>query len=208
MCIRDRAGNLFELEYPQSVGIYQTYAEAQKVVDFLADSKFPVQNLAIVGTELRTVERVLGRRTWGTVLLGGVQNGITTGLIMSLIFWAFMPVDNIWALFLYALAIGVLVGVVFAALTYWMSQGKRDFTSVSQTVATKYEILAEHKVAAQAREMARTMPGAALAAFTPASPMVGAYAAPQYPPPVPQAPPAAPEPPSSEPGAGQPPQQN
>jgi predicted lipid-binding transport protein (Tim44 family) len=150
----------------------------------------------------------LGRRTWGTVLLGGVQNGITTGLIMSLIFWAFMPVDNIWALFLYALAIGVLVGVVFAALSYWMSQGKRDFTSVSQTVATKYEILAEHKVAAQAREMARTMPGAALAAFTPAPPMAGAYAAPQYPPPAPQAPPAAPEPPSSEPGADQPPQQN
>ncbi len=203
-----QAGSLFELEYPQSVGIYQTYAEAQKVVDFLADSKFPVQNLAIVGTELRSVERVLGRRTWGTVLLGGLQNGITTGVIMSLIFWAFMPVDNVWALFAYALAIGILVGVVFAALSYWMAQGKRDFTSVSQTVATKYEILAEHKVAAQAREMARTMPGAALAAFAPAPPMAGAYAAPQYPPPAPQAPPAAPEPPSSEPGAGQPPQQN
>ncbi len=185
-----RTGNLFELEYPQSVGIYQTYAEAQKVVDFLADSKFPVQNLAIVGTELRIVERVLGRRTWGTVLLGGVQNGITTGLIMSLIFWAFMPVDNIWALFLYALAIGMIVGVVFAALTYWMSQGKRDFTSVSQTVATKYELLAEHKVAIQARELIRTMPGAAMAMFTPAAapPVPEAYAAPQYPPPAPEVP--------------------
>jgi len=195
-----RTGNLFELEYPQSVGIYQTYAEAQKVVDFLADSKFPVQNLAIVGTELRSVERVLGRRTWGTVLLGGVQNGITTGLIMSLIFWAFMPVDNIWALFIYALAIGVLVGVIFAALSYWMSQGKRDFTSVSQTVATKYEILAEHKVAAQARDLARTMPGAALAAFTPVSapPAPSPYSVPMYPPapeqPRPDADPSQPPP--------------
>ena len=135
------------------------------------------------------------------MLLGGVQNGITTGLIMSLIFWAFMPVDNIWALFLYALAIGVLVGVVFAALSYWMSQGKRDFTSVSQTVATKYELLAEHKVAVQAREMVRTMPGAAMAMFTPAAapPAAEPYAAPQYPPP-------APEPPRTDADASQPPQ--
>ncbi len=182
-----RTGNLFQLDYPQSVGVYDTYDEAQKVVDFLADSKFPVQNLAIVGTELRSVERVLGRRTWGTVLLGGVQNGITTGMIMALLF-LFLGTENIWAIFLYALAIGVVVGVVFAALAYWMTQGKRDFTSVSQTVATKYEILAEHKVAAQARELVRTMPGAAAAMFTPAArptPMV--YDAPMPPaPPVQQ----------------------
>lgn len=72
-----RMSSLLELEYPQSVGVYETYAEAQKVVDFLADSRFPVQNLAIVGTELRSVERVTGRRTWGTVLGVGLQNGVT-----------------------------------------------------------------------------------------------------------------------------------
>ena len=36
---------------------------------------------------------------------------------------------------------------------------------VSQTVATKYEVLCEHKLAAQAREMLLRMPGARAAAF-------------------------------------------
>ena len=60
--------SMFELEFPQSVGIYNSYADAQKAVDYLADEKFEVQNLAIVGTDLKSVERVLGRRSWGTVL--------------------------------------------------------------------------------------------------------------------------------------------
>ncbi len=59
-------GSVFELQFPQSVGIYSSYADAQKAVDFLADAKFEVQNLAIVGTDLKSVERVLGRRNWGT----------------------------------------------------------------------------------------------------------------------------------------------
>ena len=46
-----------------------------------------------------------------------------------------------------------------------MSRGKRDFTSVTQTVATKYEVLCEHKVAAQAREMLLQAPGARASAF-------------------------------------------
>ena len=53
----------------------------------------------------------------------------------------------------------------FAAAGYAMSLGKRDFTSVTQTVATKYEVLCEHKVAARAREMLQQMPGARAAAF-------------------------------------------
>ena len=53
----------------------------------------------------------------------------------------------------------------FAALGYATSRGRRDFTSVTQTVATKYEVLCEHKVAAQAREMLQKQPGARAAAF-------------------------------------------
>ena len=52
------------------------------------------------------------------------------------------------------------LGVGFNAAAYAMSRGRRDFTSVTQTIATKYEVLCEHKVAAQAREMLQAMPGA------------------------------------------------
>ena len=159
--------DLFKLEYPQSVGVYDTYPAAQEVVDFLADSHFPVQNLCIVGTELRSVERVLGRRTWGTVLGSGLQNGLSTGLMVSLLLWFVQPGVNPLEVFALGLSMGLVIGVVFAVLGYALARGRRDFNSVSQTVATKYEILAEHKVAQQARELIATMPGARAALFTP-----------------------------------------
>ena len=165
MAVPQQASTLFELEFPQSVGIYQTYAEAQKAVDYLADEKFAVQNLAIVGTDLKSVERVLGRKSWGTVIGQGVQSGVSTGLLVGLVMLIFGVAQNILVLLLVALAIGIGLGIAFSAVTYAMSHGKRDFTSVTQTVATKYEVLCEHKVAAEAREMLLKLPGARAAAF-------------------------------------------
>ena len=89
MTTPQQPGSLFELQFPQSVGIFNTYADAQKAVDYLADEKFEVQNLAIVGTDLKSVERVLGRRSWGTVLNQGVMSGISTGLLVALVMLIF-----------------------------------------------------------------------------------------------------------------------
>lgn len=175
-----RLSSLFKLEYPQSVGVWGTYDEAQQVVDFLADARFPVENLCIVGTELKSMERVLGRQSWGRVIGAGVQSGLSTGLMITLLMWVFMPTANFLLLVLYALSIGIVIGIVFAALGYWMSQGKRDFRSVSQTIATKYELLAEHKVAGQARELIASMPGTRAAQFNPAA-APAAYPPPGYP---------------------------
>ena len=174
--------SLFKLEYPQSVGVYQTYADAQKVVDYLADQNFPVANLAIVGTDLKLMERVTGRRTWGTVLGQGVMSGLSTGFIVAIFMMILMPNPNFLGQLLTALIIGVLIGLAFSVLGYLLSRGQRDFTSVTQTVATKYEILCEHKFAGQARELAAKAPGAAQAAFNP---------------------PAAPQPYPQQPGYGQ-----
>lgn len=157
--------SLFELDFPQSVGLYDTYEEAQKAVDYLADNDFEVQNLEIVGTELRQVERVLGRRNWGTVIGQGVQSGITTGLLVGIVLVLFAPPRNVAALILVALGIGIGLGVGFQALGYAMSHGRRDFTSVTQVVATKYEVMSEHKVAAKARTLLTQMPGARAAYF-------------------------------------------
>jgi heat induced stress protein YflT len=162
---RPQAGSMFELEFPQSVGIFNSYADAQKAVDYLADEKFAVQNLAIVGTELKSVERVLGRKSWSTVLSSGVSSGVSTGLIVGIIMLIFTRPASVLVLILSCLALGVAIGLAFAAAGYAMTRGKRDFTSVTQTVATKYEVLCEHKVAAQAREMLQQLPGARAAAF-------------------------------------------
>ncbi len=167
---------LFKLEYPQSVGVFASYEEAQRAVDHLADRDFPVANLAIVGTDLRLVERVTGRRTWATVLAQGAMSGVSTGLMVALFMLLLIPSNNFLAQLFLGVSIGVVIGVAFAALGYVLARGKRDFTSVSQTIATKYEVLCEHKVAGQARELL----GQAGIASTPA-PSAYPYPAQPYP---------------------------
>ena len=167
---------MFKLEYPQSLGVFETYPDAQKAVDFLADHHFPVANLAIVGTDLRLVERVTGRRTWGTVLGQGVMSGLSTGFIVAIFMMILWPREDFLNQLVTALVIGVVIGLLFAVLGYAVTRGQRDFTSVSQTIATKYELLCEHKVVGQARELLAKAPGTRAAQFGPSAGTPAGYA--------------------------------
>lgn len=162
-----QTSSMFELEFPHSVKVFDTYAEAQKAVDFLADKRFEVKNLCIVGTNLKSVERVLGRKNWGTVIANAAVSGLGTGLLIGLIMTFFVPgLDNALAVLLVAVALAIVIAIIFQSIGYAMTGGRRDFTSVTQTVATQYELLCEHKVVQQARELLASMPGARAALFT------------------------------------------
>ena len=147
------------LEYPQSLATYDDYEAAQRTVDFLADEKFPVEQCMIVGTDLKRVERITGRLTTGRVLLGGVLSGIWLGLFVGLVFALFAE-GSAWAMVLSTVAFGAVFGAVWAVVGYAATRGRRDFSSITQVVATRYEVLVEHKVAARARELLATLPGA------------------------------------------------
>ena len=54
---------------------FDTYAEAQALVDRLSDAGFPVQNVRIVGEGVRIVEQVTGRMTKGKAALLGAAGG-------------------------------------------------------------------------------------------------------------------------------------
>ena len=152
------------LEYPMSLGTYDKYADAQKAVDYLSDHDFPVQNCMIVGTDLKQVERVTGRLTRGRVAGAGALSGMWMGLFVGLIFALFDQKNSTtWAV-LATVAFGAVFGVVWAMLGYAATKGRRDFTSVSQVVATRYELLVEHKLAEQARALLATLPGQSLTA--------------------------------------------
>ena len=151
--------NPLKLEFPQSLAVYDDYAAAQKTVDFLSDNEFPVKNLMIVGTDLKRVERITGRLTTGRVALGGLLSGVWLGLFVGLIFSFFVD-ENVLAMILSTVLLGAVFGVVWALLGYALTRGQRDFSSVTSVVATRYEVLVEHKVAAQARELLAKLPGA------------------------------------------------
>ncbi len=146
-----------QLEYPMSLGVYDSYEEAQKAVDYLSDHEFPVQNVMIVGTDLRSVERVTGRLTRGRVATGGLMSGAWLGAFVALVFALFDPKASNAASFLITVAAGAVFGLVWALIGYAFTGGHRDFTSVSQVVATKYEVLVEHKVVARGRELLAQM---------------------------------------------------
>ena len=55
---------------------------------------------------------------------------------------------------------GAVFGLVWALAGYAATRGQRDFSSVTQVVATKYEVLVEHKHAGQARDLLAGLPGA------------------------------------------------
>jgi hypothetical protein len=148
-----------KLEFPQSLAVYDDYATAQKTVDFLSDQHFPVQHLMIVGTDLKRVERITGRLTTGRVALGGVLSGLWLGLFVGLVFALFVD-ENALAMIVSTMLFGAVFGLIWALLGYALTRGQRDFSSVTQVVATKYEVLVEHKVAAQARELLAGLPGA------------------------------------------------
>lgn len=151
--------NPLRLEFPQSLAVYDDYAAAQKTVDFLSDNEFPVKNLMIVGTDLKRVERITGRLTTGRVALGGLLSGLWLGLFVGLIFSFFVD-ENVLAMIVSTVLLGAVFGIVWALLGYALTRGQRDFSSITQVVATRYEVLVEHKVAGQARELLAKLPGA------------------------------------------------
>jgi len=151
------------LDYPLSLGTYDKYADAQKAVDYLSDHEFAVENCMIVGTDLKQVERVTGRLTRGRVAGAGALSGMWMGLFVGLIF-AMFDSNSTTLTVLLTVAFGAMFGLVWAVIGYAATKGRRDFTSVSQVVATRYELLVEHKFAEQARALLANLPGQSLTA--------------------------------------------
>jgi hypothetical protein len=151
---------VLSLDFPQSLAVYEEYVAAQKAVDFLSDHEFPVQNCMIVGTELKQVERITGRLTNARVAGLGAMSGLWLGLFVGLIFSFFGKDGNGFAVIVSTAIMGAAFGTVWSLIGFLATRGQRDFSSVSAVVATRYEVLVEHKLLAQAQELLRQLPGA------------------------------------------------
>jgi uncharacterized membrane protein (UPF0136 family) len=81
--------------------------------------------------------------------------GLFVGLIVSL-----FGSGNAFAIIISTMLFGAVFGVVFAMAGYLATRGQRDFTSVTQVVATRYEVLVEHKYAEQGRQLLAQNPQA------------------------------------------------
>ncbi|HET6504968.1 MAG TPA: general stress protein [Amycolatopsis sp.] len=134
------------------IGSYESYEQAQKAVDYLADQDFPVSDVTIVGIEPMLVERVAGKLSWGRVLGTSAVSGAWFGLFVGLLLSLFTAGAGLLPI-LIGLVAGVGFSTVFAAISYSASRGRRDFVSTSQLVARRYDVLSQPRNAERGRDL-------------------------------------------------------
>lgn len=135
------------------LGTYDTYDEAQSVVDRLARAEFPVKQVSIVGSDLRTVERVTGKMTYGRAALAGAASGAWFGLFLGLLLFIFTPSQSAILYVGAAVLIGAGFGMLFGIVSYALNRRRRDFTSIHQVIAGKYEIMVDPSLTVRAQEL-------------------------------------------------------
>ncbi|MBG6054734.1 putative transporter YbjL [Salinibacterium sp. CAN_S4] len=143
------------------LGTYDTYLEAQSVVDRLSKADFEVAKLSIVGNDLKTVERVTGKQTYGRAALAGAASGAWLGLFLGLILTLFTPPSTqTFGIVGAALLMGAGFGMIFSIVTYTISRRRRDFTSTHQVLASNYQIIIDPALTAKAQQALQAHPAA------------------------------------------------
>jgi hypothetical protein len=139
----------------QPVETYRSYAEAQRAVDHLSDNGFPVGGTLIMGVDLRTIERVLGRQTYLRAAGKGAVAGAWFGLLIGLFYAIFTPrlLYPLISLVLTGLIWGAIAGAIFGLISHALSRGERDFVSTSTIAAERYEVLVETSQVGRAHEL-------------------------------------------------------
>lgn len=140
-----------------TVGSYNSYLDAQKAVDYLADQQFPVQVVSIVGNDLKMVERVTGRLSYPRVALSGALSGMWFGLFVGVMLSFFSPTGGYFSI-VASVLMGAAFFMLFGIVTYAMQRGKRDFTSTSQVVATNYDVVVAFEASGEARRLLQQLP--------------------------------------------------
>jgi hypothetical protein len=120
---------------------YDDYAAAQRAVDRLSDDGFPVEHLDIIGSDLRTVERVTGRLTKSRAAGAGAASGAWFGLLIGFLLGLFTTGSWLGLLIAGAL-LGAGWGALFGFMGHAATRGTRDFASARTLVAMRYDIVA------------------------------------------------------------------
>jgi len=139
-------------ETGETVASFKEYEAAQKAVSSLIAGEVPAADIAIVGTALRTVEKVTGRLGYAQAAWTGALNGALLGLLfvaMIAIWNPGAPFGSFAGYLLVAVALGMLLRIA----TYAMVRRRRDFASVTQVSADHYEVTVLSRSYGKARQV-------------------------------------------------------
>ncbi|MET0589638.1 MAG: general stress protein [Naasia sp.] len=143
----------------ETVASYETYFDAQQAVDTLVKADFPVKDVSIVGNDLKSVERVTGKLTWGRAAGAGAISGLWLGVFVGLILMLFSPgAPNILSVAVGAALLGAAFGMLFALGSYAFTRRIRDYTSTQAVIATSYTLVVKPESSARAANILGTAP--------------------------------------------------
>ena len=140
-----------------TVATFDDYGGAQALVDDMSDDGFPVQNVRIVGNQLRMVEQITGRVTKGKAALYGMGTGAWFALLAAVVVGLFLPAPVWLYLIGYSLFFGLIFGALWGFLGHAATRGMRDFGSVQALRAGSYDVqVAAHLVDRARRYVSRS----------------------------------------------------
>jgi hypothetical protein len=142
---RSRNNRIQQFSVPEgeAVASFENYAAAVDCVDQLIRHDFPAPMVAIVGTDLRSVERVRGKLSYGTLAFRGLVTGSWLGLLVSM----FVTTGSVGLTTGAAIVIGAGVGMLVNILRFSLSRNRHEFSSSTAVIASKYEVLVPHPLA-------------------------------------------------------------
>lgn len=136
-----------------TVASFGSYSQAQDAVDRLAAAGFPVEEIEIVGSDLRSVEHVIGRMTTARAVAGGAGTGAWAGLFIGLLVGLF-TVGPAWlGLIVGGLVIGAVWGAIFGLVARSYGRGRHNFSSLQSVIATRYDVIGLDGTATKARSV-------------------------------------------------------
>ena len=148
----------------QVIAELPSYGEAVAYVEQLLRGDFAATAIAIVGSELTTVERVRARISYARIAINGAMIGGFVGLILSFFnesastgtgtgtgtstTTALSSQQTSAA----TIILGAGVGMAIQMLRFALTKNKRGFLSASMVVAKKYDIMVPSALASAAAE--------------------------------------------------------
>jgi hypothetical protein len=134
------------------VASFTRYAEAERTVDLLAHTRFPIHRLALVGGDLKLVTEVDGGITTSRAAALGACGGLWIGALMVL--FAFLvdrpTVGELLVRVSWGLPLGALFGTALGVTAYAVLSGTRELTSRRRLVATRHELHVDAEIATSA----------------------------------------------------------
>lgn len=169
-----------KLDIGERVASFTDYAAAQKAVSALIAAEVPARQIAIVGTGLRSVERVTGKLGYAAAARQGALNGVLLGVLFAAFFVLGSPDAQI-QLFFGVMLVGIALGMLMSLITYTVVRRRRDYASVMQVTADHYDVMVQATSIHTARGVLGTAPAGTVRttpAAAPSSPETPASDAP------------------------------